>query len=184
MLHPKTSLPSSRWAHRRTSGCWMGKGTHQTCSTLGRCILSTKPILHRALMPHHATHTNIRPLSSSPMVANMDTRPCLISVSRRLNQRCLNISNPATSFCQGLHNPHRGLLNTSTSRSFENPRGSQKPRGAWSPVRPSKPGKQAYRVDQPTAARWFIFAFQSASRKAGRPCSASPTQGGCCSPGS
>ena len=53
VLPLKTSLPSSRWAHRRTSGCWMGTGTHQTCSTLGRCILGTKPILHtvHSIMP-------------------------------------------------------------------------------------------------------------------------------------
>mmetsp|Transcript_94539 Transcript_94539/g.240505 ORF Transcript_94539/g.240505 Transcript_94539/m.240505 type:complete len:220 (+) Transcript_94539:47-706(+) len=49
-----------------------------------------------------------------PMVANIATRPCLSSISLR-------------------------RLNFSTSRSLVKPSGSQRPRGGWSPTRPSKP---------------------------------------------
>ena len=55
-----------------------------------------------------------------------------------------NISNissycPPASACRTQHQHQPSLLKTSTSLSLERPRGSQKPRGAWSPTRPSKP---------------------------------------------
>ena len=43
------------------------------------------------------------------------------------------------SACKTQHQHQPSLLKTSTSLSLERPRGSQKPRGAWSPTRPSKP---------------------------------------------
>ena len=85
-----------------------------------------------------------------PMVANIATLPCLISVSRRLQvPKCWqsyffeNISNisfhPTASACKTRHQHQPSLLKTSRSLSLERPRGSQKPTGAWSPTRPSKP---------------------------------------------
>ena len=90
-------------------------------------------------------------LSFWPKVANIATLPCLISVSRRLQVpnfcqmlaklKCLKTYqtyHPASA-CKTQHQHQPSLLKTSTSLSLERPRGSQKPRGAWSPTRPSKP---------------------------------------------
>ena len=46
---------------------------------------------------------------------------------------------PTASACKTRHQHQPSLLKTSRSLSLERPRGSQKPTGAWSPTRPSKP---------------------------------------------
>ena len=103
--------PSGRLAHQWTSSSWMGTRSRRTCSTLGQCnlaLISENPkststflptILHDIWIVFQILEfqcpiylwksfkMKLYLKAWGPMVANMATRPCLISVSRRLGDQ-------------------------------------------------------------------------------------------------
>ena len=79
-----------------------------------------------------------------------------------------NISNrssycPPASACRTQHQHQPSLLKTSTSLSLERPRGSQKPRGAWSPTRPSKPQYDVASCRKLASAKFKYTAVHSSN---------------------